>query len=158
MFPARIPKRFIENQGEERYFISHIANITIVHGFLNKCKICAKAPLKFRFSLLDMADIQGDVLTYPGRHFTRMVIAAAPSGGELPPAASAALERLRDWDYRASVDSDAMTIYFYAWRRLREEVPLPGLEQGGVLPVPILRREDRGEQGEHSEAGALRGP
>ncbi len=77
---------------------------------------------KDRFSPRDMADIQGDVLTYPGRNFARMVVAAAASGAELPPAASGALERLRNWDYRASVDSAAMTIYFYAWRRLREEV------------------------------------
>ncbi len=69
----------------------------------------------------DMAGIHRDVMTTPGRHFARMVTAAA-RGRELSPAASGALELLERWDYRADENSAAMSVYFYSWLRLREKV------------------------------------
>jgi penicillin amidase len=87
---------------------------------------------KGKHSPEDMGDIHGDILTYPGRHFARMVIssssaAVAPGSGsssisELSPAAVNALERLKGWDFRAGKESVAMTIYFYSWKHLREMV------------------------------------
>lgn len=76
---------------------------------------------KRKLSPLDMPGIQGDVLTGPGKRFAQMAVAAA-EGEELSPAASVALERLKEWDWKASVDSVAMSIYFFAWKNLREKV------------------------------------
>ena len=69
----------------------------------------------------DMASIQGDVMTLPGRGFARAVLSAASADGrQFSPAASAAVELLRSWDFRADRDSAAMTVCFFSWRHLRE--------------------------------------
>jgi len=41
------PKAYLKKQGEEDAYINHIANITIVDGFLNKQEIRAQAPSKY---------------------------------------------------------------------------------------------------------------
>ena len=70
----------------------------------------------------DMSAIQGDLLTYTGKRFAEIAVAAASSAIDLSPAARSAIERLKDWDHRAIEDSVAMTIYFYSWRKLIELV------------------------------------
>jgi hypothetical protein len=41
------PKAYLKKQGEDEYYINHIANITIVDDFLNKHEIRAQSPSKY---------------------------------------------------------------------------------------------------------------
>ncbi len=41
------PKAYLKKQGEERFYINHVLNITIVDDFLNKREIGAKPPSKY---------------------------------------------------------------------------------------------------------------
>lgn len=41
------PRAYLRKQGEDEFFINHIANITIVDDFLNKRQIKDKAPSKY---------------------------------------------------------------------------------------------------------------
>lgn len=73
------------------------------------------------WSVDDMAGIHADVFTFPGRRFAQEAVAAA-RGRNLSPATMRALEYLENWDYQARADSVAMSIYFYGWEHLREEL------------------------------------
>lgn len=76
---------------------------------------------KEKWSLEEMPAIHADVFTFPGKRFAEMAVDAAP-GEELSPAATEAVRRLEEWDYQARADSVAMSIYFYSWELLREEL------------------------------------
>ena len=84
-------------------------------------RICELLRAKEKFSPGEMPKIHADVLTFPGRRFAEVVVKAA-EGKEISPAARLAVERFREWDYQASADSPAMTIYFYSWKHLREKL------------------------------------
>ncbi|MBU1671898.1 MAG: penicillin acylase family protein [Actinobacteria bacterium] len=79
---------------------------------------------KEKHSPEDMLEMQADVFTRPGMHFSLMVVQAASdagAGGLTPPAAGA-LELLRTWDFRADRESVAMSVYFYSWLHLRRMI------------------------------------
>jgi penicillin G amidase len=72
----------------------------------------------------DMPAIHTDTFTYPGRTFATFAVRAAADadGSGLSPAAREAVQRLADWDFSAKADSVAMTIYYYSWHHLREDL------------------------------------
>ena len=74
-----------------------------------------------RFSPDDMAWIHGDAFTHPGNAFRGAVLVAA-RGADLAPRLREAVELLDGWDCQARADSPAMTVYFYAWQRLRDRL------------------------------------
>lgn len=76
------------------------------------------------WSLDDMPAIHADSFTFPGRTFTTIALKAAAScdEGRLSTAAKEAVGRLAEWDYHARADSIAMTIYYYSWHHLREDL------------------------------------
>ncbi|MHB8894633.1 MAG: penicillin acylase family protein [Candidatus Geothermincolia bacterium] len=72
----------------------------------------------------DMPMIHADTFTFPGKTFATFAVRAAASIGEdkLSPAAREAIGRLAEWDFMARADSPAMTIYYYSWHHLREDL------------------------------------
>jgi len=77
---------------------------------------------KDRWAPEDMAVIHGDALTVPGRCFAKVAVSAASGGNGLSPLAEQAIDYLGTWDYQARADSVAMSIYFFSWRHLCEEL------------------------------------
>ncbi len=77
-----------------------------------------------RWAPEDMPLIHGDSFTFPGRTFALFVqrAAAGAGGKELSAPAVEAAARLAEWDFMARADSVAMSIYYYSWHHLREDL------------------------------------
>lgn len=82
---------------------------------------------KKKLDLKDMQEIQSDIFTYPGKLFAKHILEAAkkikPEKAEI----KAALDILSQWDFQASKESVAHSIYYETKRVIAEELLIPHL-------------------------------
>lgn len=77
---------------------------------------------KKKWAAREMREVHADTFTFPGRHYSEALLAAASDESRasgLSPLAKKALEIVKGWDHFAKADSPAMCIYFFSWAHLR---------------------------------------